>query len=101
MGVPVAHLGHMATLLEGIPQGEMNTSMTINAPAAWMLGLYVANASANGVDSTALRGTTQNDIVKEYLSRGTYIFGPEHSRRLIVDMFAFCNTNVPKWIHKN
>ena len=97
VGVPVAHLGHMATLLEGIPQGEMNTSMTINAPAAWMLGLYVANASANGVDSTALRGTTQNDIVKEYLSRGTYIFGPEHSRRLIVDMFAFCNTNVPKW----
>ncbi|MEZ5371408.1 MAG: protein meaA [Microthrixaceae bacterium] len=97
VGVPVAHLGHMATLLDGIPQGEMNTSMTINAPAAWMLGLYVANARANGVDSKALRGTTQNDIVKEYLSRGTYIFGPEHSRRLIVDMFAFCNTHVPKW----
>jgi hypothetical protein len=89
VGVPVAHLGHMATLLDGIPQGEMNTSMTINAPAAWMLGLYVANARANGVDSHALRGTTQNDIVKEYLSRGTYIFGPEHSRRLIVDMFAY------------
>ena len=97
VGVPVAHLGHMATLLDGIPQGEMNTSMTINAPAAWMLGLYVANARANGVDSHALRGTTQNDIVKEYLSRGTFIFGPEHSRRLIVDMFAYCNTNVPLW----
>ncbi|MEZ5382602.1 MAG: protein meaA [Microthrixaceae bacterium] len=97
VGVPVAHLGHMATLLDGIPQGEMNTSMTINAPAAWMLGLYVANARAHGVESTALRGTTQNDIVKEYLSRGTYIFGPVHSRRLIVDMFAFCNTHVPKW----
>ncbi|MBK9560973.1 MAG: protein meaA [Candidatus Microthrix sp.] len=97
VGVPVAHLGDMRQLLDGIPQGEMNTSMTINAPAAWMLGLYVANARANGVDSHALRGTTQNDIVKEYLSRGTFIFGPEHSRRLIVDMFAYCNTNVPLW----
>ena len=97
VGVPVAHLGHMATLLDGIPQGEMNTSMTINAPAAWMLGLYIANAENNGVPSTELRGTTQNDIVKEYLSRGTYIFPPEASRRLIVDMFAFCNANVPRW----
>ncbi|MFM7068915.1 MAG: protein meaA [Actinomycetes bacterium] len=97
VGVPVAHLGHMRTLLDGIPPGEMNTSMTINAPAAWMLGLYVANAAAQGVPSTALRGTTQNDIVKEYLSRGTYIFPPGPSRRLIVDMFAFCNANIPKW----
>ncbi|MCB0954066.1 MAG: protein meaA, partial [Microthrixaceae bacterium] len=64
VGVPVAHLGHMRTLLDGIPPGEMNTSMTINAPAAWMLGLYIANATEQGVDTTALRGTTQNDIVK-------------------------------------
>ena len=97
VGVPVAHLGHMRTLLDGIPPGEMNTSMTINAPAAWMLGLYIANATEQGTDTTALRGTTQNDIVKEYLSRGTYIFPPEASRRLIVDMFAYCNRNVPRW----
>ncbi len=74
VGVPVAHLGHMRTLLDGIPPGEMNTSMTINAPAAWLLALYVANAEEQGVATQALRGTTQNDIVKEYLSRGTYIF---------------------------
>ncbi len=73
VGVPVAHLGHMETLLDDIPVGEMNTSMTINATAAWLLGLYVANAEKQGVASQALRGTTQNDIVKEYLSRGTYI----------------------------
>jgi (2R)-ethylmalonyl-CoA mutase len=97
VGVPVAHLGHMRELLDGIPQGEMNTSMTINAPAAWMLGLYVANADDHGVASQQLRGTTQNDIVKEYLSRGTYIFPPGPSRRLIVDMFAFCNQHVPHW----
>jgi ethylmalonyl-CoA mutase len=97
VGVPVAHLGHMQELLEGIPQGEMNTSMTINAPAAWMLGLYVANAENKGTESKALRGTTQNDIVKEYLSRGTYIFPPVPSRRLIVDMIAFCAEWIPKW----
>jgi ethylmalonyl-CoA mutase len=97
VGVPVAHLGHMAELLDGIPQGEMNTSMTINAPAAWMLGLYVANAENKGTESKALRGTTQNDIVKEYLSRGTYIFPPVPSRRLIVDMIAFCAEWIPKW----
>ena len=97
VGVPVAHLGHMNQLLDGIPQGEMNTSMTINAPAAWMLGLYVANAENHGVESRALRGTTQNDIVKEYLSRGTYIFPPFPSRRLIVDMIAFCAEWIPKW----
>ena len=97
VGVPVAHLGHMQTLLDGIPVGEMNTSMTINAPAAWLLGLYIANAENQGVESRQLRGTTQNDIVKEYLSRGTYIFPPQPSKRLIVDMIAFCNEWVPKW----
>jgi len=97
VGVPVAHLGHMRELLEGIPQGEMNTSMTINAPAAWLLGLYVANAEDHGTSSRELRGTTQNDIVKEYLSRGTYIFPPQPSRRLIVDMIAFCAEWIPKW----
>ncbi len=97
VGVPVAHLGHMDTLLDGIPQDEMNTSMTINAPAAWMLGLYVANAEKKGIESKLLRGTTQNDIVKEYLSRGTYIFPPQPSRRLIVDMIAFCSEWIPKW----
>jgi ethylmalonyl-CoA mutase len=97
VGVPVAHLGHMSELLDGIPVGEMNTSMTINAPAAWLLGLYVANAENQGVESAQLRGTTQNDIVKEYLSRGTYIFPPEPSKRLIVDMIAFCAEWIPKW----
>ena len=96
-GVPVAHLGHMRTLLHDIPPGRMNTSMTINATAAWLLGLYVANAEDQGVASTELRGTTQNDIVKEYLSRGTYIFPPEASRRLIVDMIAWCNEHTPSW----
>jgi (2R)-ethylmalonyl-CoA mutase len=75
----------------------MNTSMTINAPAAWMLALYVANAREQGVTDTELRGTTQNDIVKEYLSRGTYIFPPAPSKRLIVDMVAWCAHNAPKW----
>jgi (2R)-ethylmalonyl-CoA mutase len=97
VGVPVAHLGHMRTLLDGIPPDRMNTSMTINATASWLLALYVANASEHDVDPTALRGTTQNDIVKEYLSRGTYIFPPEPSRRLIVDMVAWCAENAPAW----
>jgi (2R)-ethylmalonyl-CoA mutase len=97
VGVPIAHLGHMAQLLDGIPPGEMNTSMTINATAAWLLGLYVANAEDQGVEASRLRGTTQNDIVKEYLSRGTYIFPPRPSRRLIVDMVAYCAANIPKW----
>ena len=97
VGVPVCHLGHMKTLLDDIPVGEMNTSMTINATAAWLLGLYVANAENQGVSSSSLRGTTQNDIVKEYLSRGTYIFPPEASRRLIVDMIAFCSEHIPSW----
>ena len=97
VGVPVAHLGHMEQLLDGIPVGEMNTSMTINATAAWLLGLYVANAERHGVERAELRGTTQNDIVKEYLSRGTYIFPPLPSRRLIVDMVAFCAESIPRW----
>jgi len=97
VGVPVAHLGHMRTLLHSIPPAKMNTSMTINAPAAWMLALYVANAREQGVIDTELRGTTQNDIVKEYLSRGTYIFPPAPSKRLIVDMVAWCAHNAPKW----
>ena len=97
VGVPVAHLGHMRTLLEGVPPAEMNTSMTINATAAWMLALYVVNAEMQGVAPETLRGTTQNDIVKEYLSRGTYIFPPDASRRLIVDMVAWCAQHAPKW----
>lgn len=97
VGVPVAHLGHMKTLLDGIPPGQMNTSMTINATASWLLALYVANAEEQGVPSAELRGTTQNDIVKEYLSRGTYIFPPGPSRRLIVDMVAWCAEHAPHW----
>ena len=97
VGVPVAHLGDMRTLLDQIPPGQMNTSMTINAPASWLLALYVANAEEQGVPSRVLRGTTQNDIVKEYLSRGTYIFPPAASRRLIVDMVAWCAEHAPKW----
>jgi (2R)-ethylmalonyl-CoA mutase len=87
----------MAQLMEGIPVGEMNTSMTINATAPWLLGLYIAHAQEMGVDPAVLQGTTQNDIVKEYLSRGTYIFPPDPSRRLIVDTVAYTVRHVPKW----
>jgi (2R)-ethylmalonyl-CoA mutase len=97
VGVPVAHLGHMGELLDGIPLDKMNTSMTINATAAWLLGLYVANAENQGVDPRHLSGTTQNDIVKEYLSRGTYIFPPGPSLRLTVDTIAYTVRQVPKW----
>src|SRR5947208_7500254 len=97
VGVAVVHLGHMRELMDGIPVAEMNTSMTINATAAWLLGLYIAHAEEHGVDQRQLAGTTQNDIVKEYLSRGTYIFPPEPSRRLIVDMVAHTVRHVPKW----
>ncbi len=97
VGVPVVHLGHMQMLLDGIPTDQMNTSMTINASASWLFALYVANAEAHGVAAAALRGTTQNDIVKEYLSRGTYIFPPAPSRRLIVDMVAWCAHHAPLW----
>ena len=97
VGVPVAHLGHMEELLEGIPVEDMNTSMTINATAAWLLGLYVAHAQDKGVDPMRLAGTTQNDIVKEYLSRGTYIFPPGPSLRLTVDTIAYTVRHAPKW----
>ena len=97
VGVSVAHLGDMETLMDGIPLGEMNTSMTINAVAAWMLGLYVAAAEKTGVERSELTGTTQNDIIKEYLSRGTYAFPPEPSMRLIADMVAFSVNEVPAW----
>ena len=97
VGVPVVHLGDMKVLLDGIPPGEMNTSMTINATAAWLLALYVANANEQGSATTDLRGTTQNDILKEYLSRGTFIFPPQPSKRIIVDMIAWCAKNAPKW----
>ena len=97
VGVPIAHLGHMRSLMDGIPPNAMNTSMTINATAAWLLALYVANADERGVASAELRGTTQNDIVKEYLSRGTYIFPPGPSRRLTVDLIAWCSQHAPAW----
>lgn len=97
VGVPVSHIGDMETLLEGIPLANMNTSMTINATAAYLLAMYIAVARKNGVDQNLLSGTTQNDIVKEYLSRGTFIFPPEHSRRLIVDMIAYTVAEAPKW----
>ena len=97
VGVSIAHRGDMETLLEGIPLAEMNTSMTINATAAWLLGLYVAVADEQGVPRAELKGTTQNDIIKEYLSRGTYAFPPEPSMRLIADMIAFTVNEIPSW----
>jgi (2R)-ethylmalonyl-CoA mutase len=97
VGVPVPHLGEMRTLFEGIPLEDMNTSMTINATAVWLLALYLALAEERGDDVARLSGTTQNDIVKEYLSRGTYIFGPEPSRRLTVDLVCHTVRHVPRW----
>ncbi|MCC9620749.1 protein meaA [Thalassospira sp. MA62] len=97
VGVPVAHLGDMMTLFDGIPLDQMNTSMTINAPAAWLLSLYIAVAEKQGVARSHLQGTTQNDIIKEYLSRGTYIFPPAPSLKLITDVAAFTYCEVPKW----
>jgi (2R)-ethylmalonyl-CoA mutase len=97
VGVPVSHLGDMRTLLDGIPLGEMNTSMTINAPAAWLLSLYISLADEQGTDRAKLTGTVQNDIIKEYLSRGTYVFPPDPSMRLIKDVIVFTNREVPKW----
>jgi (2R)-ethylmalonyl-CoA mutase len=97
VGVPVAHLGHMRQLMDQIPVESMNTSMTINATAAWLLGLYIANAEDRGVDPSVLSGTTQNDIMKEYLSRGTFIFPPIPSRRLTVDTIAYTVLHVPRW----
>nr|WP_194916376.1 protein meaA [Catenulispora rubra] len=97
VGVPVSHLGDMRALFDGIPLERMNTSMTINAPAMWLLALYQVAAEEQGADIAALSGTTQNDIVKEYLSRGTYVFPPGPSLRLITDTIAYTVANLPKW----
>ena len=97
VGVPVCHLGDMRTLLEGIPLGQMNTSMTINASAAWLLALYIAVADEQGTERKVLTGTIQNDIIKEYLSRGTYVFPPEPSLRLIKDTIVYSYRALPKW----
>jgi len=97
VGVSIAHKGDMHQLLDGIPLGEMNTSMTINATAAWLLALYMTVAEENDVERKSLQGTTQNDIIKEFLSRGTYAFPPGPSMRLIADMIAFTVDEVPKW----
>jgi (2R)-ethylmalonyl-CoA mutase len=97
VGVPVSHLGDMRTLLNGIPLDQMNTSMTINATAAWLFAMYVALADETGAPRDKLTGTIQNDIIKEYLSRGTYVFPPEPSLRLIRDTISFSYTEVPKW----
>ncbi len=97
VGVPICHLGDMQTLFDRIPLERMNTSMTINAPAAWLLALYIVTAKKQGADISTLRGTTQNDIVKEYLSRGTYIFPPSAGLKLSADIIAYATAHMPKW----
>ena len=97
VGVPVCHLGDMRSLFEDIPLEKMNTSMTINATAPWLLALYIAVAEEQGADVSALQGTVQNDIIKEYLSRGTYICPPEPSLRMITDVAAYTREHLPKW----
>jgi (2R)-ethylmalonyl-CoA mutase len=97
VGVPVSHLGDMRTLFEGIPLGEMNTSMTINATAVWLMALYIAAAEEQGVPRAKLQGTTQNDIIKEYLSRGSYVFPPASSLRLTKDLILFTTKEAPKF----
>jgi (2R)-ethylmalonyl-CoA mutase len=97
VGVPIAHLGDMRTLFSGLPLDQMNTSMTINATAPWLLALYIALAEEQGIDKKLLNGTTQNDLIKEYLSRGTYIFPPAASLRLTADVIAYTVNEVPKW----
>jgi (2R)-ethylmalonyl-CoA mutase len=97
VGVPIAHLGDMRTLFDGIPLDAMNTSMTINATAPWLLALYIAVAEEQGADPAALQGTVQNDIIKEYLSRGTYICPPKPSLRMITDVAAYTGRHIPKW----
>jgi (2R)-ethylmalonyl-CoA mutase len=97
VGVPISHLGDMEALFDGIPLARMNTSMTINAPAPWLLALYIAAAERQGAARDELAGTTQNDIIKEYLSRGTYIFPPKASLKLTNDVVAFTCREVPKW----
>ncbi|WP_347830635.1 methylmalonyl-CoA mutase family protein, partial [uncultured Planktomarina sp.] len=97
VGVPVSHLGDMRTLFADIPLDQMNTSMTINATAPWLLALYIAAAEEQGADISALQGTVQNDIIKEYLSRGTYICPPKPSLRMITDIAAYTRAHLPKW----
>ncbi|MDZ4368061.1 MAG: methylmalonyl-CoA mutase family protein, partial [Afipia sp.] len=97
VGVPVSHIGDMRALFDAIPMEQMNTSMTINATAAWLLALYIAVADEQGADRKKLQGTVQNDIIKEYLSRGTYVFPPEPSMRLITDIVSYTYREVPKW----
>ena len=97
VGVPICHLGDMRALFDGIPLGEMNTSMTINATAAWLLALYIALADEQNAPRGKLQGTTQNDIIKEYLSRGTYVFPPAPSLRLTKDVILFTTKEMPKW----
>jgi len=97
VGVPVCHLGDMRALFDDIPLEKMNTSMTINATAPWLLALYIAVAEEQGADVSALQGTVQNDIIKEYLSRGTYICPPEPSLRMITDVAAYTRESLPKW----
>ncbi len=97
VGVPISHLGDMTALFDGLPLAEMNTSMTINATAPWLLALYIAAAEKQGAKRASLQGTVQNDIIKEYLSRGTYIFPPEPSLKLITDVISFTYREVPKW----
>ena len=97
VGVPVSHLGDMRALFDEIPLEKMNTSMTINATAPWLLSLYIAVAEEQGADIAALQGTVQNDLIKEYLSRGTYICPPKPSLKMIADVAEYCYTNVPKW----
>jgi methylmalonyl-CoA mutase, N-terminal domain len=97
VGVSICSIEDMARLFEGIPLDKVSTSMTINAPAAILLALYIAVAKRQGVDASKLRGTVQNDIFKEYIARGTYIFPPQHSLRLITDIFRYCKTEVPGW----
>src|SRR6202007_381727 len=97
VGVPIAHLGDMRALFSDIPAAEMNPPMTINAPAPWLLALYIAVADEQGAPRAKLQGTTQNDIVKEYLSRGTYVFPPAPSMRLTKDVILFTTREMPKW----
>ena len=97
VGVPIAHLGDMRALFDGIPLKDMNTSMTINATAPWLLALYIAVADEQGAPRARLQGTTQNDIIKEYLSRGTYVLPPAPSLRLTKDVILFTTRELPKW----
>ena len=101
VGVPINSIDDFHVLFDGIPIDQINTSMTINATAMWLLALYVALAEERGVDPKVLQGTTQNDIIKEYLARGTYIFPPRHSMRLIVDMYDYCLHRIPRWNASN